>query len=197
MPSRKTESVSQTLHWAIRTLVHLRSTLLAKAFAGQSPSPGSNWRKLPVVRLYLDLCCLKRPFDAQDQALVRLQTEAVVSILALPGDRVQFIRSPAQALENSFNPVQARREAVDLWLGKMSPPPYSDELLSARIADLLALGFKSFDAFHLASAELLGADVLLTVDLPFLKLASRLSAQLRVRVVDPVKFLEEIAQWTH
>lgn len=149
------------------------------------------------MRVYLDLCCLKRPFDAQDQSLVRLQTEAVVSILALPGELAELVRAPAQALENSFNPVQARRDAVDLWLGQVPVPSFSDEVMSARIADLLAMGFKSFDAFHLASAELLGADVLLTVDLPLLKLATRLSAQLRVRVVDPVRFLEEIAQWTH
>ena len=149
------------------------------------------------MRIYLDLCCLKRPFDAQDQPLVRLQTEAVLSILALPGERAELIRAPAQALENSFNLVQARREAVDLWLTPVTAPPFSDEVMAARLESLLAMGFKSFDAFHLASAELFGADVLLTVDLPLLKLAARLSAQLRVRVVDPVRFLEEAAQWTH
>ena len=149
------------------------------------------------MRIYLDLCCLKRPFDAQDQPLVRLQTEAVVSVLALPGELAEFVRSPAQALENSFNPVQARREAVDLWLARVPVPPLSDEVISERVSELLAMGFKSFDALHLASAELLGADVLLTVDLPFLKLAARFSEQLRVRVVDPVRFLEEMAQWTH
>lgn len=149
------------------------------------------------MRIYLDLCCLKRPFDAQEQPLVRLQTEAVVSILALPEEVAELIRSPAQALENSFNPVQARREAVDLWLARAPTPLVSDEVMAARVADLLGAGFKSFDAFHLASAELFGADVFLTVDLPLLKLATRLSAQLRVRVADPVSFLEEISKWTN
>jgi predicted nucleic acid-binding protein len=129
--------------------------------------------------------------------LVRLQTEAVVSILALPRELAELIRAPAQALENSFNPVQARREAVDLWMAQVPPISISDEVMSARVADLLAMGFKSFDALHLASAELCGADVLLTVDLPLLKLATRVPEQLRVRVVDPVRFLEEIAQWRH
>lgn len=152
------------------------------------------------MRIYLDLCCLKRPFDAQDQPLIRLQTEAVVSILALPGELAEFIRAPAQALENSFNPVQARREAVDLWLAQVPAPlapPVADEVMSARVAHLLTMGFKSFDAFHLASAELFDAEVFLTVDLPLLKLATRLSEQLRVRVADPIRFLEEISQWTH
>jgi hypothetical protein len=149
------------------------------------------------VRIYLDLCCLKRPFDAQDQPLVRLQTDAVVSILALPEEVADFIRSPAQVLENSFNPVQARRDAVDLWLARAPAHQVSDEVMTARTAELLALGFKSFDAFHLASAELFGADVFLTVDLPLLRLATRLAARVQVRVTDPVSFLEEISQWTH
>lgn len=149
------------------------------------------------MRIYLDLCCLKRPFDAQDQPLVRLQTEAVVSILALPKEAAELIRSPAQALENSLNPVQTRRDAVDLWLAQIPDPPFSDEEVSARVDSLCAMGFKSFDSFHLASAELFGADVFLTVDLPLLKLATRLSTELRVRVADPVRFLEEISEWIH
>jgi hypothetical protein len=149
------------------------------------------------VRIYLDLCCLKRPFDAQEQPLIRLQTEAVLSILALPVETAEMIRAPAQVLENSLNPVQSRREAVALWLAQAPVARLSDEDLSSRIADLVAIGFKSFDAFHLASAELSGADVFLTVDLPLRKLATRLSEKLLVRVADPVSYLEEVSQWTH
>jgi len=32
--------------------------------------------KLGCVKVYLDVCCLKRPFDSQEQALVRLEAEA-------------------------------------------------------------------------------------------------------------------------
>jgi len=149
------------------------------------------------VRIYLDLCCLKRPFDAQDQSLVRLQTDAVLSILALPGKTAALIRASAQVLENSLNPVQARREAVASWLAQAPVAQLSDEDLSPRIANLIAFGFKSFDAFHLASAELSEADVFLTVDFPLLKLATRLSEKLHVRVADPVSLLEELSQWIH
>ena len=69
--------------------------------------------------------------------------------------------------------------------------------LSVRTAELVAKGFKSFDAFHLASAELSGAAAFLTVDLQILKLASRVSDELNVPVTDPVAFIEEISQWKH
>lgn len=149
------------------------------------------------MRVYLDLCCLKRPFDLQEQPLIRLQTEAVLSILALAPDTVELLQSPALVLENSMNPNQARREAVALLLsaGETISPKETD--LVARIDELLAKGLKSFDAFHLATAELSGAAVFLTVDGELLKIASRLSGELHVPVTDPIRFIEEISQWKH
>jgi hypothetical protein len=149
------------------------------------------------VRVYLDLCCLKRPFDLQEQPIVRLQTEAVLSILALPPGTVELVQSPALLLENSLNPNQARREAVALWLSAAVGITVDETDLSTRIDELLAKGFKSFDAFHLASAELSSAAVFLTVDLPLLRLASRVAGELRVPVTDPVHFIEEMSQWKH
>jgi hypothetical protein len=34
------------------------------------------------MRIYLDMCCLKRPFDDQSQPRIRLETEAVLALLA-------------------------------------------------------------------------------------------------------------------
>jgi hypothetical protein len=149
------------------------------------------------VRVYLDLCCLKRPFDLQEQPLIRLQTEAVLSILALPPDTVELLQSEALVLENSLNPNQARREAVALWLSEATAISPNERELSVRINELIAKGFKSFDAFHFASAELSGVDVFLTVDRQLLGLAARMSSELRVPVTDPVHFIEELSQWKH
>jgi predicted nucleic acid-binding protein len=150
-----------------------------------------------MVRVYLDLCCLKRPFDLQEQPVIRLQTEAVLSILALPSGTVEFLRSQALVLENSLNPNQARREAAALWLSEGDAVSLNETDLAARMEELSIKGFKSFDAFHLATAELAGADAFLTVDLQILRLASRVAGELHVRVTDPVHFVEEISQWKH
>lgn len=121
----------------------------------------------------------------------------MLSILALPLETVEPLRSQALILENSLNPNQARREAVDLWLSEAAAIAPNEADLAARIDELVKKGFKSFDAFHLASAELSGAAAFLTVDLPLLKLASRVSGELNVPVTDPVHFIEEISQWKH
>ena len=65
---------------------------------------------------------------------------------------------------------------------------------SSRTLDLQALGFGAFDALHVACAEHAGADVLLTVDDRFLRLANRLRDVLTVRVVNPMIWLLETLQ---
>jgi hypothetical protein len=39
------------------------------------------------MKPYLDGCCLNRPFDDQSQPRVRLEAEAVLSILKMADDR--------------------------------------------------------------------------------------------------------------
>lgn len=66
--------------------------------------------------IYLDMCCLKRPFDDQSQPRIRLETEAVLGLLGMEPDRVQFVRSAALVLENDLNPVRERASQVGEWL---------------------------------------------------------------------------------
>lgn len=146
------------------------------------------------VKLYVDICCLKRPFDSQEQALVRLEAEAVATILSLPPERVTFVRTPAQILENRLNPVRWRREAVAIWLHSVPAVVLDERELERRTAEIIALGFKSFDAFHVASAEAC-ADVLITVDERFRKKAERLDPPLRVRVTSPLVVAQEVLEW--
>ena len=146
------------------------------------------------VRVYLDVCCLKRPFDAQDQVLVRLETEAVMTILSVPAGRIAHIRAPAHVLENSLNPLRWRREAVGAWLSRGPIAEFSEGPLTGRVDELIGLGFKSFDALHLASAEAATADAFLTVDGRLRKKAETLAAQLHVRVTSPLVLVEEVFQ---
>ena len=60
---------------------------------------------------------------------------------------------------------------------------------------LEALGFHAYyDALHLACAESSTADIFLTTDDKLLRLAHRLSEQLRVRVDNPLTWLQEVIE---
>jgi hypothetical protein len=148
------------------------------------------------VRVYLDLCCLKRPFDSQDHPIVHLETEAVVAILGAPEEQLQFVRSAAHVLENAFNPVRSRREAVSQWLRMRPLAAVPIDELRIRSATLIALGFSKFDSLHLASAELSRTDVFITVDYPLLSRARRQAGGLTVRVADPIRLAEEVFDGT-
>jgi hypothetical protein len=57
---------------------------------------------LETIMSVPDFWFLRRPFDLQEQPLIRLQTEAVISLLALLSEKRDLVRSQAQALENSL-----------------------------------------------------------------------------------------------
>jgi hypothetical protein len=145
-----------------------------------------------MMRVYPDLCCLKRPFDDQSQPRIHLESEAVLALLGAPADRVEFLRAPAHDLENDQNPLPVRAERVRQWLTAMRLVEIPDEALVARTAELMVLGFKNFDAFHLASAEDAGADVFVTCDDRLLAAARRHTALLRIRVATPLELATEI-----
>lgn len=60
-----------------------------------------------------------------------------------------------------------------------------------RTKELLDLGFKSFDALHIASAERGKADLVLTTDDKLLKLAARHETKLQVTLANPLTWLME------
>jgi hypothetical protein len=144
------------------------------------------------MRVYLDICCLKRPFDDLSQERVRLESEAVLAILGAPATAVELLRSRAHHLENSLNPVTWRAARVALWLAERPTLEIDDSALAPRTSALVGMGFKSFDALHLASAELGQSDVFVTVDDRLLAAARRQGPLLRCAVREPISFAREV-----
>ena len=62
----------------------------------------------------------------------------------------------------------------------------------ARAQELKAMGFRTYDALHLACAEQATVDVVLTTDDRVLRIATRHTAQLKVRVANPLDWLLEV-----
>ena len=116
-------------------------------------------------RISLDVCCLNRPFDDWAQPRIRLEAEAVVAIL----DRVQvgdwlLISSTALVSEIAKTPDIPRRQQVMDLLAAAKIKLAVTAAHIQRAAHLQSLGFKPFDALHIACAEAAHADVLITTD---------------------------------
>lgn len=123
----------------------------------------------PMLRVYLDVCCLNRPFDDQRQDRVRLEAEAVDNTPSR--ERRSRVRS---MLSGAHNTVALTAAAV------------------TRAKELQAMGFRTYDALHLACAEQATVNVFLTTDDHVLRIAVRHTEQLRVRVANPLAWLLEV-----
>ena len=145
------------------------------------------------TKIYLDVCCLQRPFDDQRQTRIRLEAEAVKLILAhVEEGKLSWVTSEAVDDEIAQTPDAERALKAKLLatLAALKITVAENEI--TRATELEQLGFAGFDALHLACAESGGVHVFLTTDDKLLKRANRLATQLKVRVVNPLRWLQEI-----
>jgi predicted nucleic acid-binding protein len=146
------------------------------------------------MKVYLDICCLKRSFDDQSQPRIAIESAAVVAILtAAERGQLEFLHSAAHYAENATDTDAERRTAVSEWLAAGPPPTEATNNVRSRFAEFRNASIGPLDALHLAWAEELGADVLLTTDDRFISRASRLTT-IRVRVLNPTSFVQELKQ---
>ena len=142
--------------------------------------------------MYLDICALKRPFDDQTQPRIRFEADAVLELLSASPERVTFVHGAAHDLENAQNPLVWRADRVAAWLASRPRSEAKVDDLAPRIRELIMLGFRNFDAFHVACAELDNADVFATTDDRLLALGGRHAGVLGVRIVDVVTLVREV-----
>jgi predicted nucleic acid-binding protein len=146
-------------------------------------------------RVYLDACCLNRPFDDQTQDRIRLEAEAVLLILShAETGNMHWLSSNVLSYELQQIPDRGRRERVLALISAAHETLHVNDNAIARGQQLEALGFDAFDALHLACAEQAQADLFLTTDDRLLSRARRLAEQLHVGVANPLVWLQERAR---
>jgi predicted nucleic acid-binding protein len=146
-----------------------------------------------MTRIYLDSCCLNRPFDDQSQDRVRLESEAILLILAHveKGEWI-WISSELVIVEIEQTPDIKRRQRTLMLIRHVDESVTISDDAVRRSKTIEKLGFSGFDALHLACAENEKADIFLTTDDKLLKRAKRLSSELSVRVENPLSWLKEM-----
>ena len=133
------------------------------------------------------------PFDDQSQSRIRLETEAISLILVRLYQREwDWVSSEVLLYEVRQNPDVERMERVLLLALRAHQTVETNKGILDRAGELGKLGFDSYDAIHLASAELAQVDVFLTTDDQILKVMARHEKLLPFLVENPVKWLEEV-----
>ena len=145
------------------------------------------------MRIYLDVCCLNRPFDDQSRERIRLETEAVLSILNLCQiGEWELVKSEATELEISKIPDEEKRLKVNVLSSiAHSKIMINDEIIE-RATKISLLKFDAFDALHIACAEQSDANVMLTTDDSLIQKSLQNKNSLKIKVENPVKWLMEV-----
>ena len=144
--------------------------------------------------IYLDVCCLNRPFDDWTQPRIRLEAEAILAII----EQCQLsnwclIGSTALASEIDRTPDPVRKQRVMDSLALAKTRIDVTGAMVQRATALTNFSFKRFDALHLACAEAAGADIFLTTDDRLLRKATLHRAELSIRVANPVIWFMEVS----
>lgn len=147
---------------------------------------------MPLLNVYLDVCCLQRPFDDQSQDRIRLEAEAIILILTrIEQGLLTWTSSEAVDYEIARNRNLDRARKARLIVASAGTNQMVGITETHRATMLQQFGFGGLDALHLACAESGGCDVFLTTDDKLLKRAQHCASELQVRVVNPLTWLEE------
>jgi predicted nucleic acid-binding protein len=143
------------------------------------------------MRIYMDVCCLNRPFDNLSQDRIYLEAEAILSIIH-HCDRGEWTLVASGVIDHELSrlPDMDRLEQVHTLYAAASERVYLTEQAEKRAAFLSQNGIKQFDSLHLALAETSAVDVFLTTDDRLLRAAKRTAA--KIKVANPVSWLMEV-----
>ena len=128
------------------------------------------------MKIYLDVCCLNRPFDDQNQNRIRLESEAILLILShIQSGEWQWISSEIVEDEIEQTPNLKRRERTHQLLSHAQITHVLTEVDIERARTLQKNGVNGMDALHLACAESSRVDIFLTTDDKLIKRATQIA----------------------
>ena len=141
-----------------------------------------------VMKVYLDACCWSRPFDDQAQSRIRLEAEAVLSII-ISSKIGDFMLAASDVIEFELSGI-ANPDKLEKIYALYSAA--REKLLYTEATGIRALffqrqGVKPLDSLHLALAEEYRQDILLTTDDAFIAAAKKSGAG--VSVANPIAWL--------
>jgi hypothetical protein len=145
------------------------------------------------MKVYLDVCCVNRPFDDQTQDRIRLESEAVLLILRhIASNKWEWVSSEVVDFEILQTPNMERRARTWLIVQRADHKVLVDQAVVQRGREMEAMGFGPYDSLHVACAERGKVDVFLTTDDRLIALALRHSSRLEVKVSNPLLWIREV-----
>jgi hypothetical protein len=142
------------------------------------------------VRVYLDNCCLNRPFDDQRQMRVRLEAEAKLCIQEhIRSGTLELVWSYMLDFENAANPFEERRTTISGWRQHATMDVEETAMILQSANILAGMGLKAKDALDIACAMAGECTYFVTTDDDILKHRQGIQD---ITVIDPTAFVREM-----
>ena len=137
--------------------------------------------------IYMDMCCLNRPFDKQLQQKVYLETEAKLFIQdKIRKGKFRLVWSYILDYENTANPDKDARSSIQKWEIISSLFVLESQTLVESAKSIFIKGFGIKDSLHIACAIESKAQYFFTVDNGILK---RRNLIREIIIINPVEFI--------
>lgn len=143
------------------------------------------------MKIYFDNCSIQRPFDNKSLIRIRIEAEAVLSIIELIEERkVALVSSSVVEYELNRTPDPERISFGRKVLALHSERVSLSDIIINRAKEFEKQNIKAIDSLHLAIVDIGEIDYLCTCDDKFRKKAIKIES-LNTKVVTPVEFIEE------
>ncbi len=144
------------------------------------------------MKIYMDVCCLCRPFDDQLIPRIRYESEAIIAILNRCERDWDLVWSSAITYEIAKILDHQKKHYVTSFAAKTKINILVDKKIKERAAVFMGWGIKALDSLHVACAERAGATVLLTTDDTLKNIMSHYSDTISIQIINPAQWYEEV-----
>ncbi|MCM1144284.1 MAG: PIN domain-containing protein [Blautia sp.] len=145
------------------------------------------------MKIYLDNCCFNRPYDDQTQIRISLETQAKLYVQDLiKEEKIKLVTSYILWYENSQNPYETKRIAISEFIQKNSAEYIDIEQnneIKAKAEEIMKMGIKMKDAYHVACAIHSSCDYFLTTDNRLLKYHTN-----EIQMLNPIDFIRRLEE---
>ena len=142
------------------------------------------------MKIYMDVCCLCRPFDDHMMGRIRLEVTAVQEIIRhCATQEFTLVTSEAITEELDKIPDLRKRLRVEKIASVAKEHILVDEAIISRMHEFIAMGGDAMDSLHIACAERADA-VLLTTDDDLITFY-KLHQNIQIHIENPVTWLKE------
>ena len=144
------------------------------------------------MKIYIDVCCLNRPFDDQSQDRIHLEAEAIISIFKhIEKGHWFWLSSTIVNYEISQTIDIERKTRLKSLANSASEFVSINQDIIDRAKQIQNLGITTYDALHLASAEHGQANIFLSTDDKLIKAAKRNHDKTFVKIENPLVWLQK------